>query len=347
MTSQLSALPKDAREDTIAFYREFLLNGSFQTKEEIVNAIGTPTELAPKIKQDYNEVAQAAKISQNNASDNYFTGFHVQKNPLRRRNVNPGDFAQVKLNIRQANVFIHQGAAFQVKIADYSSRPIETKLINQTLLITELSAKQENKLALINRHNISSHVEITVPARNSLRKVSGHNHEGEVVLQNLYLQNLTLNLHDGDIYFNNVKVEQEAIVISKNGNLNISQSNILEVSVRTHNGDVTCHRSILNQVILQAINGDIAISQCNLNLNLEAINGDIRIRQSQLVGDNLIRTTNGNLKIQLDHDIKLKMSTLDGNIIYHKSNIGNNFNSNSTQQDSLQVLSQNGDIVFI
>ena len=59
----LTSLSKLEQKYTLAFYRDFLLDGDFQTKEEIVKELGTPDDLAKEIKQDYVKFLTAVTAS--------------------------------------------------------------------------------------------------------------------------------------------------------------------------------------------------------------------------------------------------------------------------------------------
>ena len=106
-------------------------------------------------------------------------------------------------------------------------------------------------------------------------------------------------------------------------------------------------RSILKQIVVKTGDGDVEISQCHVNLNLEAKDGDIKIKRSQLTSKNIVKTADGDLRLShLAHEISVQLKTSDGDIIYHHSNIGNSFNSQNTQSDSLTAVSRDGDIII-
>lgn len=347
LTDSIISLPKSRQRETVAFYREFLLDGDFQTKEEILRELGKPASLADSIKTDYEEAdnAQTFPDTDSESSDNYILNFHVKKIPLRKRTIHPSEFSQVKLEMNDADVVIHSGKQFEIKVVDFESRPIEVKNINHTILVKELPSKEEKHVIMINWHSAVSHVEITVPCKDSLSHVSGYSKNGDIVLQSLSLQDIAFELKNADIFVNNLDVKKEVIITSKNGNLNFSQSKMSDISIKLHNGDAELERSILNLLMIQLHNGDCRIEQCNAHLNIESRDGDIEITRSQLTNENLIRSSAGDISIrQLVHDISIKLNTEEGNISYHNSSIGNSFSSESKQIDTLQVLSKDGDI---
>ncbi|MEB3365080.1 DUF1700 domain-containing protein [Lactobacillus sp. R2/2] len=83
LASNLSTLSDSEQRYALDFYRTFLLDGDFQTKEEIIKELGTPNSLANEIKQDYVKFLTAVMSSANNphASDNYFNGLRVKNIP--------------------------------------------------------------------------------------------------------------------------------------------------------------------------------------------------------------------------------------------------------------------------
>lgn len=349
LTANLTFLSQSRQHETIAFYHEFLLDGDFQTEEEIIKELGQPSSLADSISDDYKEtdIARTFPDTAAEASDNYILNFHVKKIPLRKRVIHPGEFSQVKLEMNNADVVIQSGEQFEVKVVDFETRPIEVKKINHSLLVKELSVKQENHIIMINWHSNASYVQITVPKKDSLSRMSGYNKNGNIVMQSLNLQNITFELKNGDIFINNLDIKEDAIITSKNGDLQISQSKIADVSVRLHNGDADLKRSVLKLLTLQTRDGDCTIMQCNVHLNIEARDGYIEIRRSQLTNENQIWASDGDISIrQLVHEIGVRLNTEDGDIIYRNSSIGNSFSSKSTQNDTLNALSKNGDIII-
>ncbi|MBC6370552.1 hypothetical protein ERK17_06700 [Lactobacillus kullabergensis] len=345
----LTSLSTSEQKYTLDFYRDFLLDGDFQTKEEIVKELGTPDDLAKEIKQDYVKFLTAVTASANDphASDNYFNGLRVKRYPRRKRTIALENFNQVKLAVKTTDVIIHQGSQFQITVADYSSRPIETNLVKQTLVVKETPFEQKNSVIMFNRLTAVSRVEITVPKLDSLTKISGQSHNGDIMLQNLKLKSIVLNLHNGDIYINNVRVSDEVIFAGQNADCFVTQSKIAQLSSKVQNGDGSFKRSILKQIITQTDDGDIEINQCHANISLQAQDGDVLIRKSQLTDQNIVKSTNGDLKLgQLAHDISVQLKVNGGNIIYRNSSIGNSFNSQSMQSDSLIATLRDGDIII-
>ncbi|WEV70945.1 DUF4097 family beta strand repeat-containing protein [Lactobacillus sp. ESL0785] len=346
----LTALQLGKQCDALEFYRGFLLDGDFQTIEEIKKELGSPSELAQQIQADYHQSASAVAAScvQDLASDNYVRGFHLEKNPVRKRTLAPGIFTQIKLNLRKANLFIHSGKQYQVVIMDYNSRPINVKVINQTLLVDEQPAKQGKQLITINWKTPASHVEITVPNKDTLSKISGHNNNGVITIQNLQLQNVTLLQDNGNTLLNNVTIKQEFTLHSQNGDLTITQTTAHEMSLRLRNGNINIERSCIKLLLLQMRNGNSNISQCNLTLTLDTQNGDIKIARSQLTSENLIRSKAGNLFLkQLAHDASYHLQSTHGDIFYHQSSVGSKLSSKIASNDSLKVISTDGDINII
>ena len=345
----LTSLSPSEQKSTLDFYRDFLLDGDFQTKEEIVKELGTPDDLAKEIKQDYVKFLTAVTASANDphASDNYFNGLRVKRYPRRKRTITLENFNQVKLAVHNTDVVIYQGSQFQITVADYSSRPVEVNLAKQTLVVKEAPVEEKSHVIMFNRLTNASRVEITVPKIDSLTKISGHNHNGDIMLQNLRLKSIVLNLHNGDIYINNVSVSDEFIFSSKNADCFVTQSKIAQLSSKVQNGDGSFKRSILKQIIAQTDDGDIEINQCHANISLQAQNGDILIRKSQLTDQNIVKSTNGDLKLsQLAHDISVQLKANEGDIIYRNSSIGSSFNSQSMQSDSLKATLRDGDIII-
>ena len=345
----LSTLSTAEQKYTLDFYRDFLLDGDFQTKEEINRELGTPDSLAQQIKHDYVRFLIAATSSANapHASDNYFNGLRVKKYPRKERTIAPGGFSEVKLEVLDTDVVIRQGQQFQIVVADYSSRPIQIDLVKQTLVVKEFPTEQKNHVLMFNRLTNASRVEITVPNVDSLTEISGHNRDGDVMLQNLSLNNIVLDLHDGDLYLNNVQVSDQLTFSGRDSDFFVTQSKIAQLASRVHDGDVSFKRSILKQIVVKTGDGDVEINQCHANLNLEAKDGDIKIERSQLTNQNIVKTADGDLRLShLAHEISVQLKTSDGDIIYHHSNIGNSFNSQNTQSDSLTAISRDGDIII-
>lgn len=349
LARHLSFLGEAEKQDTLDFYRDFLLNGDFHSQEEIGSELGEPQSLAAQIKNDHHEVADLMDFSTpaQTASDNYFLNFHVKKNPLRKRTLEPGEFSQVKISVLDADVAIHQGDSFKVEIADYSSRPIEAQVGEQTLLIQERRSTKEDRKILINWHTLASYVKITVPAQNSLTKISAVSKNGDVFLQNLALTSLNLDLKNGDFRANKLKISQELVGNFSDGDLACSQAKIAETTLNQLNGDLELERCLFNHLNLRNKDGDTSIKQCNLTLNIDSHNGDIEISRCQVKNENLLRTKNGDIVIkQLAPDVSLKVDTKNGEVVYRGASVGTCFDNKNNKSDLLRATSTNGDIVI-
>ncbi|WEV43729.1 DUF4097 family beta strand repeat-containing protein [Lactobacillus sp. ESL0684] len=349
LAKYLTDLSDIERTNNLNFYREFLLDGDFQTKEEIEKELGTPAELAKLIKQDYERIKAKTAVSKNeaSASDNYVRGFHVEKNPLRKRTILPTKFGKIKLSLINADVFIHQGERLAIFIADYNSRPVNAVVANQTLLIDELPSKEENHHLLLNWQTGGSRIEVIIPKQNSITKISGTNIDGDIILQNLQLSEISLTQRNGNTLINNVNVNRNFQLSSKNGDLTLVQTKIVKGIFDIHNGDTNIKRSILKRFTLESTNGDASFSQCNLTLKFQAKNGDIKIKQSQFINKTTIILAAGDLYLnQLAHDISYQLATEHGNIIYHRSSIGTKFDSKTSLNDWLKVTANTGDIII-
>ena len=349
LATQLNALSAAQKEDALNFYRAFLRNGDCQSKEEILMELGTPAALAKKIKADYKQITQitAPPTDEKKTSDGYFLNFHAKKTPLQKRTMQPGEFSIIRLKVRNSKIFIHPGQQFKINVADYSNCAIDIQLKNHVLLIKEKENRPENRRIILNRRFPSCSVEVTVPFPDSLTSISGSNQDGSIILQNLHLQNCSLQKQDGKLFFNNLTIAQELTVSSKDGNTVITQSQITNFVLQTRNGNFDFKRSICSQLELQLKDGNINIKQCHLNLKITAKDGNLRIIQSQLIDGNFIQVLDGALRLkQLNHDLNLKITTKKGNITYRGSSIGSRFNSKSKEKDSLRIIAKNGDIIM-
>lgn len=349
LATQLNALSAAQKEDALNFYRAFLRNGDCQSKEEILMELGTPAALAKKIKADYKQITQitAPPTDEKKTSDGYFLNFHAKKTPLQKRTMQPGEFSIIRLKARNSKIFIHPGQQFKINVADYSNCAIDIQLKNHVLLIKEKENRPESRRIILNRRFPSCSVEVTVPSPDSLTSISGSNQDGSIILQNLHLQNCSLQKQDGKLFFNNLTIAQELTVSSKDGNTSITQSQITNFVLQTRNGNFDFKRSICSQLELQLKDGNINIKQCHLNLKITAKDGNLRIIQSQLINGNFIQVVDGALRLkQLNHDLNLRITTKKGNITYRGSSIGSRFNSKSKDKDSLRVIAKNGDVIM-
>ncbi|MDF7682805.1 DUF4097 family beta strand repeat-containing protein [Lactobacillus sp. ESL0679] len=348
LARKLLDLSPEQRQAVLAFYRDFLINGDFQTKEEIEKELGQPIDLARDVCSDYQEIAKVTHLtSPKPASDNYVRGFHVEKNPSRKRTIIPDKFINIKVTLSNADLYIHSGNSFKILITDYNSRPIEVKTEGQTLIVDEQQPPKNKGLIVINWRTATSHVEIIVPSSLVLTTISGYSTNGNVILQDINLQTMTLQQDNGDTLFNNVTLANDLTLNSKNGDVRMTQAKAAIISLKSRNSDISVKRSACGQFILQTLNGNSNIAQCNLTLKLNSKNGDVRISRSQLTNDNIVSSTAGDLYLkQLAHDMSYHLTSKHGTIIYHKSSIGNKFSSTIASNDTLQLASTDGDIII-
>ncbi|MDF7637920.1 DUF4097 family beta strand repeat-containing protein [Lactobacillus sp. ESL0791] len=187
----------------------------------------------------------------------------------RYQTINPKKFSKLQLKIKDADVTVHTGSKYQVKIKaddDSNSKSIHAKVANGKLTVSESKHYDDNDLK----------VEVIVPHKQSLTTITGNNNNGDVKLKNFQLANLNLKLGDGDLDINNFSVSNRLMLNLSDGDLDITSTKLTNSSIKLHSGDCDIHKSKLlgkNHITLN--DGDLELKQISnrVSYNLSASDG--------------------------------------------------------------------------
>ncbi|MDF7637916.1 DUF4097 family beta strand repeat-containing protein [Lactobacillus sp. ESL0791] len=173
------------------------------------------------------------------------------------RIVNLAKFNQIKLDLSTADVHIHPGNRYQVRITENHNMSTSAKVHQGVLEVSEdeLNHRLQNNEGL---------VDITIPSKNALSKITGKSSTGDFELENLHLQSLTFNSDTGDCELTNTKIKQKSTLNIDGGDLDISGSQLNGLTCQSDCGDVEIsHSQMLGKFAFYLDTGDFELDQAS------------------------------------------------------------------------------------
>ncbi|MDF7637967.1 DUF4097 family beta strand repeat-containing protein [Lactobacillus sp. ESL0791] len=159
------------------------------------------------------------------------------KSTSKSRTVDTVRFNQVRLNnIKAADVCIHTGSKYQVKITDNKDATITAKVKHDELEIGEHGIGQAfGKNGWANRgHKFA--IEVTIPTKDSLSEITGEKNTGRFKLANLSLQKLDVKTNAGSCKLTNVQIKQQGKINANVSKLSISRSELNNFTYKSRVG---------------------------------------------------------------------------------------------------------------
>ncbi|MDF7637900.1 DUF4097 family beta strand repeat-containing protein [Lactobacillus sp. ESL0791] len=342
LDAALTELPEQERQQALDYYRTFLEYEKPNDAAEIKLVLGSPEDLAQEILNKTKANARVGKYG----FDTYIHNFHVERNTLRTHTFQPEPFSKIKLELQTADITIHHGTECKVEVAEFDNHPIATKVVDDTLIITEQKVAATIGFGVfIGIHTPTLMVEITIPDNLPLALLSGYDYEGDIRINNIKVQDIQLEQRDGDLDLYDVQIDQDLTVKANDGDIAITQAQIDNGAIVMRDGDITLRHNLIKQFNLEIFDGDIAFHQNQLNLNLRSNDGDLYAEHNNFKGNNMIKLNDGDAKlIGIGNKLNYQAKSIDGDITYQGKDVGNDFSIKANSTDYLQIKTTDGDI---
>lgn len=134
---------------------------------------------------------------------------------------------------------------------------------------------------------------------------------------------LQMNLLNGDINLSNLNIE-ETTVKNKNGDVSLKDVSSQEASFDLLNGDITIIDSPIETIVINDLNGDVKINGYIQNVSAETLNSDFFLTKKDLTDANIkVKTVSGDVKLSLPKSLNLTLDskTTNGEIKNRLSNL--------------------------
>ncbi|WEV43730.1 DUF4097 family beta strand repeat-containing protein [Lactobacillus sp. ESL0684] len=263
-------------------------------------------------------------------SGNKFNNFHVvtQRPKPKKKVINVPKFKQIDIDVDEADVYIHRGNKFQVTTTNYSDTPITAKVSNQKQL--SISGKESSYWINFGNSNHNSRIEITLPKKAALTKITSKNDEGDLILEYLTMDQLDLDIDEGDISLNNVTINKKGTFNSSEGNFTIDSSRLTNSDFDSDEGDIDIKNSKIQAISTTQDEGDLTFRNCSLS------------------GHNSATLSEGDFRLNpLPKNTSFNLRTDDDTIIFGNRHVSSHFIKNTNNsKNKLAVTSDDGEIII-
>lgn len=238
------------------------------------------------------------------------------------KSFNVKDFDQVKLNTNRPDIKFVVGKTFSVQANGTNRAHIE---------LTRVSVKNR-KLTIYDKptghHNYGGYtVTITVPNKNSIKKVTGNCDISDIYFKGLNIPSIAVKTGYGDVIFNHVNSENVSVK-QTNGDLKVLNSTIKNSTVKLSVGDLTIKNSKFK-------------TKANLALAPDFKYSSVKIQNSSLLGNSSINLAIGDFVMtgapKISYDLTTKPK---GKIKFQSRHYTHQFSKTAPNQPILKVNSR-------
>ena len=235
---------------------------------------------------------------------------------------NVTEFDQVKLNTKRPDIKFIVGNTFSVKASGTHRAHIA---------FTRVSVK--NKILTINDKPVGNHnyggytVTVTVPHKNSIKKVTGNCDISDIYFNGLNIPSVAVKTGYGDVILNHVNSENVSVK-QTNGDLKVLNSTIKNSTVKLSVGDLTIKNSKFK-------------TKANLALAPDFKYSSVKIQNSSLLGNSSINLAIGDFVMtgapKISYDLTTKPK---GKIKFQSRHYTHQFSKTVPNQPLLKVNSR-------
>ena len=234
---------------------------------------------------------------------------------------NVTEFDQVKLNTKRPDIKFIVGNTFSVKASGTHRAHIA---------FTRVSVK--NKILTINDKPVGNHnyggytVTVTVPHKNSIKKVTGNCDISDIYFNGLNIPSVDVKTGYGDVILNHVNSENVSVK-QTNGDLKVLNSTIKNSTVKLSVGDLTIKNSKFK-------------TKANLALAPDFKYSSVKIQNSSLLGNSSINLAIGDFVMTGAPKISYDLTTKPKGKIKFQSLYTHQFSKTVPNQPLLKVNSR-------
>lgn len=235
---------------------------------------------------------------------------------------NVTEFDQVKLNTKRPDIKFIVGNTFSVKASGTHRAHIA---------FTRVSVK--NKILTINDKPVGNHnyggytVTITVPNKNSIKKVTGNCDISDIYFNGLNIPSIAVKTGYGDVILNHVNSDNIRVK-QTNGDLKVLNSTIRNSTIRLSVGDLTIRNSMFKTKASLALAPDFKYSS-------------VKIQNSQLLGNSTFDMSIGDFVMTGAPKISYALTTKPkGTIKFQDKRYTHQFSKTVPNQPLLKVNSK-------
>lgn len=211
-------------------------------------------------------------------------------------------FSKIKLDVYHTDVQISLGEKYKVTVSGPNAKKISTSVSTKELTISDHNKNFSGRKA-------PHKVEITVPNRKTLKKLTGTCSENDLFLHGLTIPYINLKFVDGDIRISDAVIKNAKFFIR---------------------------------------DGDLVFNSSRFKTTASLNDGDVSITNSKLLGNSTFNLTDSDFKMVNPPKISYNLSTdLESDLRVQGSYHSNHYIKKVANAHTLKVVSVDGDILII
>lgn len=279
----------------------------------------------------------------------YLFRTYTQKDPVRFEEiVNVEDFnnyTDLKLDIDEAKIYIKNGDTFNINVKSEFEKNLNVLKENGKITIEIDDVKKYDIFNFLKEP--LPIMEITIPKNYNLSIVLTN---GLVDIQNIIIDDLYLNIYQGNIYLINNQIVNGTVKTSNcglgfkdsnfenlklesiNGQVVFENTNVDTLDINNFNADITTTKMNSSMINLVSSQGNIVFKeiQCN-NIEFNTTRGQIEVNTIECLNKiRLVSSSNADITLANANAKNSEVISISGDVIYYNVNADSNVESAAT-----------------
>ncbi|MDQ0216398.1 DUF4097 and DUF4098 domain-containing protein YvlB [Oikeobacillus pervagus] len=256
------------------------------------------------------------------------------------------EFANIEGDLQDTDIEIIPSNEYKLKIERLAGTKVTHKITNDTLVLKESDHEPLWQIDLNFGTLTKKVVKIYVPKEVTFGNISLKNRFGDVRLDGMKVERLTIHSSEGDLTLNDIQSNQLTIE-NKFGDMNANNVITEDLNVEMHDGDAKFDSVRANSTVFQNEFGDLNfLNFTSEALTIQSKDGDIEI-QGMLLGNSVIHSNFGDTKLQLlnkESNLSYNIHNDFGDITVNNNRFEKNASHTTNSQHKLDITSTDGDV---
>ncbi|MBY0123740.1 DUF4097 family beta strand repeat-containing protein [Bacillus sp. S/N-304-OC-R1] len=257
-------------------------------------------------------------------------------------------FTKIDTNLNDIDIEIIPSNEYKLQIKRPKDMEIKHKVDNHELSIEEVEQKDKAKFFVNLTLTSLPHtvIRIYVPKDVPFENITLNNKFGDIDMDEISSEKISIDSNDGDITFNKVKTN-ELTIVSQFGDITGNDVSAKELSIDTKDGDVILDTIDANSTLINNQFGDMTFRNfTSEGLSIKSNDGDLQFH-GLLLGSSEIHSNFGDIEVQLlnkESEINYNIESNFGDITVNQNEYEKKAAHNVNSSNHLIIKAKDGDV---
>ncbi|KAB7672140.1 DUF4097 family beta strand repeat-containing protein [Bacillus sp. B1-b2] len=258
------------------------------------------------------------------------------------------EFKSLEIDVADADIEIIPSEEFRLEVERMEGNEITQEVNNNTLILKEKNTKSIFSFSMNLSGNIQrTIIKVYIPKVSDLDDVNIDNKFGDIKMDGMNINNLSIQSNDGTVNINEIKANS-LTVHNKFGNITASNVNTTEITLESNDGDINLSKmNITKNADFINLFGDTTLRDFTSNgTKIESTDGEININ-GELFGQSVIESNFGDVQLALankESELSYDIHNSFGSIMVNGTELVTKSSNSGQSEDKLNIRSKDGDI---